>query len=104
MDIQIQLQLDREEQFERQEQNNQNPTVGIPNVIERYFKQINIILRKYLTPQLLKMQHCQMNESLLYRPRIIENWKDLISYEVKELFFITTVSSKQFAINDLVLC
>ena len=39
LDTQIQLQLDKEEQFERlEEQINQNPMVGLPNVIGRYFK------------------------------------------------------------------
>src|SRR6266498_1385130 len=39
LDIQIQLQLDKEEQFERQEEQiEQNPTIGLPNIIDRYFK------------------------------------------------------------------
>ncbi len=79
LDTQIQLQLDKEEQFERQEeQNNQNPTVSLPNIISRYFNQINIVIKKYLTPRVLKMQHQQMNESLLYRASKIENWKDFL--------------------------
>jgi len=67
LDTQIQLQLDKEEAYERQEQINNNPTVGLPNIADRYFKRINMIIKKYLTPRLLKMQHRQMNESLLYR-------------------------------------
>ena len=78
MDTQIQLQLDKEEQFELQEQINQNPTIGLPNIINRYFKQIDIIIKKYLTPRILKMQHQQMNESLLYRVRKIENWQNFL--------------------------
>ena len=79
LDIQIQLQLDKEEQFERQEEQiEQNPTIGLPNIIDRYFKQINNIIKKYLTPRILKIQHQQINESLLYRIRRIENWQDLL--------------------------
>ncbi len=75
LDIQIQLQLDKEEQFERQEEQIvQNPTVGLPNIINRYFKKIDIIVKKYLTPRILKIQHQQMNESLLYHIKKIENW------------------------------
>ncbi|CAB5366255.1 unnamed protein product [Rhizophagus irregularis] len=81
-DIQIQLQLDKEEKFERlEEQVNQNPTVGLPNVIERYFKRIDGIIKKYLTPQVLKIQRRQMNESLLYRVKKIENWEHLLERE-----------------------
>ncbi|CAG8625818.1 3860_t:CDS:2, partial [Diversispora eburnea] len=76
LDTQIQLQLNKEEQFERQEEQiNKNPTVSLPNVIRRYFKRIDSIIKKYLTPRVLKMQHCQMNKSLLYRVKKIENWK-----------------------------
>ncbi|PKY62769.1 hypothetical protein RhiirA4_489854, partial [Rhizophagus irregularis] len=63
------------------EQVNQNPTVGLPNVIERYFKRIDGIIKKYLTPQVLKIQRRQMNESLLYRVKKIENWKHLLERE-----------------------
>ncbi|CAB4382814.1 unnamed protein product [Rhizophagus irregularis] len=31
LDTQIQLQLDREEKFEREEQKSKNPTIGLPN-------------------------------------------------------------------------
>jgi hypothetical protein len=83
LDLHIQMQLDREEQFEQLEVlNNQNPTVGLPKIIDRYFKRVNIIIKKYLTPRILKMQHQQMNESLLYRVKKIEKWKSLINYEV----------------------
>ena len=84
LDIHIQSLLDKEEQFERHEQSksNQNPTAGIPNVIGRYFKRIDAIIKKFLTPRVLKMQHNQMNESLLYRVDKVENWKDLLENEV----------------------
>lgn len=76
LDTQIQLQLDKEEQFERQEeQANQNPTVGLPSIIGRYFKRVDNILKKYLTPRVLKMQRRQMSESLLYRVKKIEDWE-----------------------------
>ncbi|CAB5183193.1 unnamed protein product [Rhizophagus irregularis] len=83
LNIQIQLQLDKEEKFERlEEQVNQNPTVGLPNVIERYFKRIDGIIKKYLIPQVLKIQRRQMNKSLLYRVKKIENLEHLLEREV----------------------
>ena len=82
LDTHIQSLLDKEEQFERHEQSNQNPTVGLPNVVGRYFKRIDSIIKKFLTPRVLKMQHSQMNESLLYRANKVENWKDLLENEV----------------------
>ncbi len=83
LDAHIQFLLDREEQFERQEQTSENPTVGLPNVIGRYFKRIDVIIKKFLTPRVLKMQHRQMNESLLYRPSKIEDWENLLESEQK---------------------
>ncbi|CAB5360448.1 unnamed protein product [Rhizophagus irregularis] len=84
-DIQIQLQFDKEEKFERlEEQVNQNPTIGLPNVIERYFKRIDGIIKKYLTPQVLKIQRRQMNESLLYCVKKIENWEHLLERKERE--------------------
>ena len=76
LDIQIQSQLDKEEKFERQEeQANQNPTVGLPSVAGRYFKRIDNNIKKYLTPRVLKMQRRQMSESLLYRVKKVEDWE-----------------------------
>jgi hypothetical protein len=83
LDTHIQVLLAKEEQFERNEQSNQNPTVGLPNIVGRYFKRIDAIIKKFLTPRVLKMQHSQMNESLLYRANKVENWKDLPENEVK---------------------
>lgn len=82
LDMHIQSLLDKEEQFERHEQSNQNPTVGLPNIVGRYFKKVDIVIKKFLTPRVLKMQHVQMNESLLYRANKVENWKDLLENEV----------------------
>ena len=82
LDTHIQSLLDKEEQFERHEQSNKNPTVGLLNIIGRYFKKIDLIIKKFLTPRVLKMQHRQMNESLLYRANKVEDWKDLLKNEV----------------------
>jgi hypothetical protein len=82
LDTQIQLQLDREEKFEREEQKSKNPTIGLSNVIDRFFKPINLVIKKYLTPRVLKMQHCQMNECLLYCVKKVENWEDFLGDEV----------------------
>ena len=97
LDVQIQFQLDKEERFERmEEQIHQNPTVGLPNIIDRFFKRVDMMLKKYLTLRVLKMQRCQMSESLLYRTRKVENWKDILS---EVFFFISTnkISSKNFS-------
>ncbi|PKY59971.1 hypothetical protein RhiirA4_430790 [Rhizophagus irregularis] len=99
-DIQIQLQLDKEEKFERlEEQVNQNPTVGLPNVIERYFKHIDGIIKKYLTPQVLKIQRHQMNKSLLYRVKKIENWEHLLEHENWETT-LKALDTPQFFLPD----
>ncbi|CAB5360724.1 unnamed protein product [Rhizophagus irregularis] len=83
LDTEIQLQLDKEEQFERlEEQSHKNPTVGLPNIVNRFFKQIDVIIKKYFTPRILKIQHSQMNESLLYRTKRIKDWKDLLNHEL----------------------
>lgn len=80
------MQLDREEQFEQQEQNNQNPTVDLSNIIDKHFKHVNTTIKKYLTPRLLKMQHRQINESLLYRSIKIEDWEKLLNCKVIKSF------------------
>jgi len=81
-----------------EEQIHQNPTVGLPNIIDRFFKRVDMMLKKYLTPRVLKMQRYQMSESLLYRTRKVENWKDILS---EVFFFISTnkISSKNFHIR-----
>ncbi|CAG8756803.1 2625_t:CDS:2, partial [Gigaspora rosea] len=62
-DTQIQLQLDKEEYFERcEELYNQNSSIGLPNIIGRYFKRIDNMIKKYLTSLMLKAQRQQMNE------------------------------------------
>ena len=79
LDVQIQLQLDREEKFEwLEEQIHQNPTVGLPSITDRYFKRVDLMIKKYLTPQVLKMQHRQMSKSLLYQTRKVENLEDIL--------------------------
>ena len=100
LDTQIQLRLDREEQFERlEEQTNQNPTVGLPNVIGRYFKRIDNVIKKFLTPQVLKMQRCQMNESLLYRVKKIESWEHLLKHEVMKSQIMSIEFIDSFILN-----
>uniref|UniRef100_U9UNV2 Uncharacterized protein n=1 Tax=Rhizophagus irregularis (strain DAOM 181602 / DAOM 197198 / MUCL 43194) TaxID=747089 RepID=U9UNV2_RHIID len=50
------LRFDKEEKFEwLKKQINQIPRVGLPNIIERYFKRVDSIIKKYLTSQVLKM-------------------------------------------------
>jgi len=39
-------------------------------------------MKKYLTPRILKMQHNQINESLLYYTKRIDNWKSMLNYEI----------------------
>ncbi|CAB5370180.1 unnamed protein product [Rhizophagus irregularis] len=72
LDTQIQLQLDKEEKFERlEEQINQNPRV------------------------VLKMQRRQMNESLLYHVKKIENWELLLEHEAYDFDEKTNKEQKQ---------
>ena len=39
-------------------------------------------MKKYLTPRILKMQHNQMNKSLLYHAKRIDNLESMLNYEV----------------------
>ncbi|RHZ87503.1 hypothetical protein Glove_34g33 [Diversispora epigaea] len=86
-------------QSTQQEQSNQNPTIGLPNIIGRYFKRIDSTIKKYLTPQILKIQNCQINESLLYRTRKIENWEVRKIYDFEENTNSITLD-KQSGNND----
>ncbi|CAG8776836.1 18378_t:CDS:2 [Gigaspora margarita] len=52
---------------------NQNPSISLPNIIGRYFKRIDNMIKKYLTSLMLKAQRHQMNESLLYRAKEIKD-------------------------------
>ncbi|GET03827.1 hypothetical protein GLOIN_2v1487031 [Rhizophagus clarus] len=41
-------------------------TRGIPSIMDEYFPNLDKILRKYLTPQILQKQRDQMAQSLCY--------------------------------------
>ncbi|PKB97308.1 hypothetical protein RhiirA5_433390 [Rhizophagus irregularis] len=53
---------------------NEIPTRGIPSIMDEYFPNLDKILQKYLTPQILQKQHNQMVQSLCYDVILIENW------------------------------
>ena len=42
------------------------PTIGLPALNERFFVQVDNILKKFLTPVMLGKQRAQMNQSVCY--------------------------------------
>ncbi|CAG8773889.1 2848_t:CDS:2, partial [Racocetra fulgida] len=64
---------------------NQNPSIGLPNIISRYFNRIDIIIKKYFTSRMLKLQRYQISESLLYRVKEVKNWEYLVNSQVQNL-------------------
>jgi hypothetical protein len=57
---------------------NEIPTRGIPSIMDEYFPNLDKILQKYLTPQILQKQRDQMAQSLCYDAILIENWIPLL--------------------------
>jgi hypothetical protein len=46
--------------------------------MDEYFPDLDMILRKYLTPQILQKQHDQIAQSLCYDAVLIEDWLPLL--------------------------
>ena len=63
---------------------NEIPTKGLPSIMDEYFPELDMILRKYLTPQLLQKQRDQMAQSLCYDVILIDDWLSLL--EVRNQF------------------
>ena len=53
---------------------NEIPTKGIPSIMDEYFPDLDKILQKHLTPQILQKQCDQMAQSLCYDTVLIEDW------------------------------
>ena len=81
---------------------NEIPTKGLPSIMDEYFPELDMILRKYLTPQLLQKQRDQMAQSLCYDVILIDDWLSLL--EVRNQFnfhgeTIVTIDKKK-SLND----
>jgi len=57
---------------------NEVPTRGIPSIMDEYFPNLDKILQKYLTPQILQKQRDQMAQSLCYDTVLVEDWLPLL--------------------------
>ncbi|RGB37862.1 hypothetical protein C1646_756394 [Rhizophagus diaphanus] len=53
-------------------------TKEIPSIMDEYFSNLDKILQKYLTPQILQKQHNQMAQLLYYNAILIEDWVPLL--------------------------
>ena len=62
------------------------PTVGLPMLHNRFFGQVDNIIKQYLTPIILGKQRLQMNQSVCYDINRIMDWQQLL--EVNFCFFI----------------
>lgn len=68
---------------------NEIPTRNLPSVMDEYFPELNIVLKEYLTPQILQKQCDQMAQSLYYDAILIDDWLSLL--EVRNLILIYSV-------------
>ena len=64
---------------------NEIPTRGIPSIMDEYFPDLDKILKKYLTPQILQKQRDQMAQSLCYDTVLIEDWVLLLEVSLNLL-------------------
>ncbi|PKB93373.1 hypothetical protein RhiirA5_441467 [Rhizophagus irregularis] len=60
------------------EYKNEIPTRGIPSIMDKYFSNLDKILREYLTPQILQKQRDQIVQSLYYDIVLIKDWQPLL--------------------------
>ena len=51
--------------------------------MDEYFLNLDKILKKYLTPQILQKQHDQMAQSLCYDAILIKDWLSLLEVSIK---------------------
>ncbi|CAB4433142.1 unnamed protein product [Rhizophagus irregularis] len=52
--------------IEYQEFKDSNALIGLPNLATQLFPNIDKVIKTYLTPELLSLQHTQMNQATLY--------------------------------------
>ncbi|CAG8831112.1 2544_t:CDS:2, partial [Cetraspora pellucida] len=68
------------EQFEKSEiERNVLPRVGLLSLNNRFFKEVDNIIKQFLTPIILGKQHQQMNQSVCYDVNCIVEWNQLIA-------------------------
>ena len=65
---------------------NEVPTRGIPSIMDEYFSNLDKILQKYLTSQILQKQRDQMAQSLCYDTVLVEDWLLLLEVSFILLF------------------
>ncbi|CAB4430669.1 unnamed protein product [Rhizophagus irregularis] len=57
------------------------PTVGMPMLNTRFFSQVDVIIKEFLTPTMLRKQRSQMNQSVCYDISQITDWRHLMEIE-----------------------
>ncbi|CAB4444471.1 unnamed protein product [Rhizophagus irregularis] len=57
------------------------PTVGMPMLNTRFFSQVDVIIKEFLTPTMLGKQRSQMNQSVCYNISQITDWRHLMEIE-----------------------
>ncbi|CAB4411996.1 unnamed protein product [Rhizophagus irregularis] len=57
------------------------PTVGMPMLNTRFFSQVDVIIKEFLTPTMLGKQRSQMNQSVCYDISQITDWRHLMEIE-----------------------
>jgi hypothetical protein len=68
-----------EEHLEKFEvERNALPTIGMPMLNERFFSQMDAVIKNFLTPVILGKQRSQMNESVCYDTNRITEFQHLI--------------------------
>ncbi|EXX77344.1 hypothetical protein RirG_024620 [Rhizophagus irregularis DAOM 197198w] len=75
---------------------NEIPTRNLPSVMDEYFPELNIVLKEYLTPQILQKQCDQMAQSLYYDAILIDDWLSLLEHELLQQHHIITMSNQVF--------
>jgi hypothetical protein len=78
-------------------QRNAIPTIGLPMLNHRFFYNVDKILEKFLTPNMLNKQRDQMNMSVCYDVTYVDEWQDLI--EVSYCLYIPCIYGYNTNIN-----
>ncbi|EXX50941.1 hypothetical protein RirG_266000 [Rhizophagus irregularis DAOM 197198w] len=66
------------------ERNNVLLTINLPMLNTRFFDQVDIIIKEFLTPIMLRKQKEQMNQSVCYDINQITEWHHLIKVETDD--------------------
>jgi hypothetical protein len=71
---------------------NEIPIREISSIIDKYFPDLDKILQKYLTPQILQKQHNQMTQLLCYDAVLIEDWLPILEVSLNSVIKVDLVS------------